>query len=123
MFGPEELGADKFNKVLIMDGLLDSKPLFLTGNTSTLYVLPVFDPKTDGATVIEVPKGMLGAFQWDVEHGGETVQETELEPLFRFGTGYWFALNETIAIAPTFMTDVAQGHWTLVYGLSVGVGW
>ena len=62
MLGPEELGADKFNKVLIMDGLLDSKPLFLTGNTSTLYVLPVFDLKADGATVIEVPKGMLGAF-------------------------------------------------------------
>ena len=62
MLGPEELGADKFNKVLIMDGLMDSKPLFLTGNTSTLYVLPVFDLKTDGATVIEVPQGMLGAF-------------------------------------------------------------
>ena len=59
----------------------------------------------------------------DVEHGGETVQETELEPLFRFGTAYWFALNETISIAPTFMADVAQGHWSLVYGLSVGVGW
>ena len=39
-----------------------SKPFFLTGNTSTLYVLPVFDLKTDGPTVIEVPKGMLGAF-------------------------------------------------------------
>ncbi len=62
MLGPWELGADKFNKVLIADGLLDSKPLFLTGNTSTLYVMPVFDLKADGATVIEVPKGMLGAF-------------------------------------------------------------
>jgi len=62
MLGPEKLGADNFNKVLIMDGLLDSKPLFLTGNTSTLYVLPVFNLKRDGATVIEVPKGMLGAF-------------------------------------------------------------
>ena len=62
MLGPEELGANKFNKVLIADGLLDSKPLFLTGNTSTLYVIPVFDLKADGATVIEVPKGMLGAF-------------------------------------------------------------
>jgi hypothetical protein len=62
MLGPAELGADRFNKVLIMDRLLDSKPLFLTGNTSTLYVLPVFDLKTDGPTVIEVPQGMLGAF-------------------------------------------------------------
>jgi hypothetical protein len=62
MLGPAELGADRFNKVLIMDRLLDSKPLFLTGNTSTLYVLPVFDLKADGPTVIEVPQGMLGAF-------------------------------------------------------------
>ena len=49
MLGPEELGADKFYKILIMDELLDSKPLFLTGNTSTLYVLPVFDLKTGNA--------------------------------------------------------------------------
>ena len=60
MLGPQELGADRFNKVLIMDGLLDSKPLFLTGNTSTLYVLPVFDLKTDGATVIESTHGKKG---------------------------------------------------------------
>jgi len=59
----------------------------------------------------------------NVEHGGETALETELEPLLRFGTGYWFAVNETIAVAPTLMADVVQGHWTLVYGLSVGVGW
>jgi hypothetical protein len=59
----------------------------------------------------------------DVERGGEAEYETEAAALFRFGTAYWFALNETIAIAPTFMADVAHGHWTLVYGLSVGVGW
>jgi hypothetical protein len=59
----------------------------------------------------------------NVEHDGEMALETKLEPLFRFGTGYWFAVNETIAVAPTLMADVVQGHWTLVYGLSVGVGW
>jgi len=32
-------------------------------------------------------------------------------------------LNETIAVPPTFMADVALGYWTLVSGLSVGVGW
>ncbi len=58
----------------------------------------------------------------NVEHGGETALETELEPLFRFNTGYWFAVNETIAVVPTLTADVVQGHWTLVYGLSVGVG-
>jgi len=62
MEGPKTIGADKYNRVMIMDNLMDSKPLFLTGNTSTLYVIPVFDLKTDGATVVEVPAGMLGAF-------------------------------------------------------------
>jgi hypothetical protein len=40
-----------------------------------------------------------------VGDGVETVYETELEPLFRFGTGYWFALNETIAVARPWYTD------------------
>ena len=62
MMGPREIGADNYNKVMIMDGLLDSKPLFLTGNTSTLYVLPVLDLKKDGPTVVEAPSDMLGAF-------------------------------------------------------------
>jgi hypothetical protein len=56
------LGASKTNQVVIMDKLMDSKPLFLTGNTSTLYALPVLDLKADGPTVVEVPPNMLGAF-------------------------------------------------------------
>jgi hypothetical protein len=31
-------GVDACNKVLIMDDLLDSDPMFLTGNTNTVYV-------------------------------------------------------------------------------------
>ena len=42
MVGPESLGTNHNNKVLIYDKLMDSKPYFLTGNTSTLYVLPTF---------------------------------------------------------------------------------
>lgn len=59
--GPEELGANNLNKVMIMDQLMDSKPLFLTGNTSTLYVTPNLDLKKYGPTVLEVPAGLLGA--------------------------------------------------------------
>lgn len=59
--GAESLGANNLNKVMIMDKLMDSKPLFLTGNTSTLYVTPNFDLKKYGPTVLEVPAGMLGA--------------------------------------------------------------
>jgi hypothetical protein len=62
MDGPKSIGANTSNQVLIFDELMDSKPTFLTGNTSTLYVLPVLDLKIDGPTVLEVPPGMLGAF-------------------------------------------------------------
>ena len=50
-----ELGAKACNHVAIFDKLLDSNPLFLTGNTETVYVLGFLDLKTDGPTVVEVP--------------------------------------------------------------------
>ena len=60
--GGHSLGAVQANQVMIMDKLLDSSPLFLTGNTSTLYVVPALDLLRDGPTVVEAPAGMLGAF-------------------------------------------------------------
>ena len=60
--GAHSLGAVEANQVVIMDKLLDSKSLFLTGNTSTLYVMPDFDLKKDGPVVVNVPASMLGAF-------------------------------------------------------------
>lgn len=62
MVGPEKLGVDAVGKILIMDKLMDSKPLFLTGNTSSLYVFPYLNTKEVGPIVIEVPSRMLGAF-------------------------------------------------------------
>jgi hypothetical protein len=41
---------------------MDSNSLYLTGNTSTMYVLPNLDLKRDGPTVLDAPAGMLGAF-------------------------------------------------------------
>jgi len=58
----------------------------------------------------------------DVEIGGETEVERELELLFRIGTAYWFSLGGPVGVGPTFMADVVNGHWTLVYGVSIGVG-
>ncbi len=60
--GSHSIGAVEFNQVMIMDKLLDSKPLFLTGNTSTMYVVPDLDLKKNGPMVLEAPPGMLGAF-------------------------------------------------------------
>lgn len=53
--GNVEVGANSPNKVLIFDQLLDSSPLFLTGNTDTVYASAFLDLKEDGPTVVEIP--------------------------------------------------------------------
>jgi len=55
--GALELGADSSNKAIIMDQLLDSNPLLLTGNADTVYTMALLDLKKDGPTVVEVPAG------------------------------------------------------------------
>lgn len=52
-----DVGADASHKVVVMDRLLDSAPLLLTGNTDTVYAMTALDLKRDGATVVEVPPG------------------------------------------------------------------
>lgn len=53
--GAIDMGADAANKAVIFDKLLDSSPLFLTGNTDTVYCMVFLDLDRDGATVVEVP--------------------------------------------------------------------
>jgi hypothetical protein len=74
--GAEKMGADKPNKVVLFEKLMDSRSLYLTANTSTLYAFLYLDTKTDGPTVLDVPPGMLGLindawFHW-VEDIGPT---------------------------------------------------
>lgn len=59
--GGHELGAVEVNQVLLFDGLMNAKSLFLTGNSSTIYVSADLDLKRDGPTVVESPAGLLGA--------------------------------------------------------------
>jgi hypothetical protein len=51
------IGLNEANKVAVFDDLMDSNPLFLTGNTDTVYGMAILDLKRDGAVVIEIPKG------------------------------------------------------------------
>ena len=51
------VGVDACNKVTITDELMDSQPLFLTGNTDTVYAAAILDLERDGPTVVEVPPG------------------------------------------------------------------
>ncbi len=59
--GAEAVGSKAVNQFLIADRLLDSKPLVLTANTSTLYTWSMLDLGRDGPTVIDLPPGMLGS--------------------------------------------------------------
>jgi hypothetical protein len=53
--GHLELGADASNKAILLDQLMDSAPLFLTGNTDTVYGSVILDLQKDGPTVVEIP--------------------------------------------------------------------
>jgi hypothetical protein len=55
--GNKSLGVEDYNEVLLMDTLMDSKPLFLTGNTDTVYASSFFDLSKTGPIVLEIPKG------------------------------------------------------------------
>jgi hypothetical protein len=59
--GAHSLGAVEAHEVALFGELMNSKSLFLTGNTSTVYAMPDLDLKRDGPTVVEVPDGLLGA--------------------------------------------------------------
>ena len=55
--GLSDHGIDGCHHVLIADELLDSAPLFLTGNTDTVYAAGLVDLERDGPTVVEIPPG------------------------------------------------------------------
>jgi hypothetical protein len=55
--GMAKLGATRSNQAVIFDQLMDSNPLFLTGNTDTVYCMVMLDLEADGTTVVEIPPG------------------------------------------------------------------
>ncbi|WNC73874.1 DUF1254 domain-containing protein [Thalassotalea psychrophila] len=55
--GMKSVGVDDSNEVLVFDNLMDSTPLFLTGNTDTVYAAAMLDLERDGVTVVEIPAG------------------------------------------------------------------
>jgi len=57
--GIREAGVTSNNMVGITEDLLDSRSLFLTGNTTTYYVINWLDLK-DGPVVVDVPPNVLG---------------------------------------------------------------
>lgn len=56
--GAQSMGVKDYHQVLITKNLLDSNPLFLTGNTDTVYAMAFLNLEKDGPMVIEVPANM-----------------------------------------------------------------
>mgnify|MGYP001386143433 FL=1 len=55
--GHAEMGVDAYYKVMLL-APLNSNPLFLTGNTDTVYGSTFFNLKETGPMVIEIPAGL-----------------------------------------------------------------
>ena len=55
--GMAGIGETKVNQAVIFDQLMDSNPLYLTGNTDTVYCFAAIDLEAEGPTVVEVPAG------------------------------------------------------------------
>ncbi|WP_197282271.1 DUF1254 domain-containing protein [Dethiosulfatarculus sandiegensis] len=58
--GRHDLGVNSSNKVVIFKDLMDSKSLWLTANSETVYASTFLDLKKDVPTVIESPPNVLG---------------------------------------------------------------
>jgi hypothetical protein len=102
--GLARAGANAPNKVALFAGLMDSKTLVVTANTSTLYAYAGTDLANDGPTVIEIPPGMLGflddAWQRFVGDMGVTGPDK--------GKG-----GKYLVLPPGYTGDVPDGYFLL----------
>ena len=97
-------GADAPNKIALFAGLMNSKTLVVTANTSTMYAYAGTDLGKDGPTVIEIPPGMLGflddAWQRYVGDMGVTGPD--------HGKG-----GKYLVLPPAYTGDIPDGYFLL----------
>lgn len=55
-----DYGVNSSSVISVTANRLDSKGMYLTGNTESIYLFLVLDLKKDGPTVVEVPQGVMG---------------------------------------------------------------
>ena len=80
-----------------------------------IFAVPLFAHVMKNLVLVAAP----GVESSSIEEGG--LEEEETEFLMRFGTVYEFELNNW-AIGSQVNADLVNGHWTLVYGVSFGIG-
>ncbi len=102
--GAHSIGAVEAHQVMVLDKLMDSKPLFLTGNTSTMYIVPDIDLKRDGPIVMEAPAGMLGAFN--------NAWFQYLEDIGPFGPDKGKG-GKFLVLPPDYKGDIPEGYFVV----------
>jgi hypothetical protein len=101
--GMVQSGLKSSNQLMIFDDLMDSNPLFLTGNTGTVYVSGILDLERDGPTVVEVPVGC----------GPSTVNDA----FFRFVTDLGLPGPDRgkggkyLILPPNYEGDIPEGYF------------
>ncbi len=55
-----DLGVQSSSDILVTPRKLNSTPLWLTGNTDSIYAWMTLDLKADGPTVMEIPPNVMG---------------------------------------------------------------
>lgn len=83
-----------------------------------IVLLPLFAHVTRGIVLVAGPG--LEHVEREMEGGGGQ-EDPKAEFLARFGAIYEVEVNNW-AIGPQINADVSGGHWTLVYGVTFGIG-
>ena len=97
-----DYGTHSSSHIAVTADRLDSKALWLTGNTESIYSMLVFDLKADGPTVFEVPGGLMGP-----------VDDANFKFLFDIGpTGMDKGKGgKYLLLPPDYTGDVPDGYW------------
>ena len=101
--GHKKYGVQNSNQVVIFESLMDSNPLWLTGNTDTVYASTFIDLRKNGLTVIEIPPGM----------GPGTVNDAYFRYIIDMGTpgpdkGKG---GKYLLVPPDFKGEVPKGYY------------
>jgi len=81
-----------------------------------IFALPLFAHLTENLALVAAPGVEFASLE---EESHEEENETEF--LMRFGAIYEFEFDKW-SIGPQIHADLAGGHWTLVFGVSFGIG-
>jgi hypothetical protein len=116
-------GVKQNSGIGIMEDLMDARSVFLTGNSTTVYVLQCLDLK-DGPVVLEVPPGVLGPaddayFRWVTDVGltgpdkGKGGKYLFVPPGYTGklpATGYFIAKSPTYSNLVFYRAFVKEGN-------------